>query len=688
MHSEYLQPLLDWIAQHQTWAGLAVFLLSISESLLIVGLFVPGTIVMFGIGTLVATGSLELWETLGWATLGAIVGDGISYWIGYYYKDRLRGMWPLRRYPGLVTRGEAFFLRHGGKSVLFGRFVGPVRPVIPTIAGMMGMSPARFTVVNVASAVTWAPAYLLPGIIFGASLGLASEVATRLAVLVVGLLAGVWLTVWGVRRLFLVLQPRAEVLLSRLLAWSRAHPVLGGVTAAVIDPDHPEAKGLVIMAGILALASWAFLWTVDHVVSGNPLAYLDSSVAHIMQGLRTPWADQFMVLLSGLGDASVVLLVVLAILSWLAWERRWFAVAHWAAAVAFAALLPLVLQVTLEVPRPAAIYDTLDILGFPSGHAAMSMIMYGFLSVLVARELPGPQRWLPYATGGLIIIAVSLSHLYLGARSLSDVVGGLTLGLAWVALLGIAYVRHQPPGLSVRGMLITTLAALVVGGGWYISRHYDQDMQRYAPRYAIRTLEAQAWWTHEWQTLPARRIDLGGRLEQPLTVQWAGTIENLRGHLQAQGWRAPAPLSAAGTLSWLTPNPALAQLPVLPQAHDGRHEALLLVRATAAKDRQLVLRLWPSDTTLSRLLPGQEVPLWAGTVTWQHLAHPLPLFTVPFTENEFDSPLRALQPFLTSITWRLAQRPSVQNAHWNGAVVLMYPQGNKPQQPAAAGNRP
>ncbi|MBI2779346.1 MAG: LssY C-terminal domain-containing protein [Gammaproteobacteria bacterium] len=682
MHSEYLQPLLDWIAQHQTWAGLAVFLLSISESLLIVGLFVPGTIVMFGIGTLVATGSLELWETLGWATLGAIVGDGVSYWIGYYYKDRLRGMWPLRRYPGLVARGETFFLRHGGKSVLFGRFVGPVRPVIPTIAGMMGMSPMRFTVVNVASAVTWAPAYLLPGIIFGASLGLASEVASRLAVLVVGLLVGVWLTVWGMRRLFLALQPRAGVLLARLLAWSRAHPVLGGVTAAVIDPDHPEAKGLVIMAGILALASWAFLWTVGHVVSGNPLTYLDSSVAHIMQGLRTPWADQFMVLLSGLGDASAVLLLVLMILLWLAWQRRWFAAAHWVAAVAFAALLPLILQVTLEVPRPGATYNTLMTLGFPGGHAAMSMIMYGFLSVLVARELPGPQRWLPYATGGLVIIAVSLSHLYLGARSLSDVVGGLTLGLAWIALLGIAYVRHQPPGLSVRGMLLTTLAALVVGGGWYISRHYDQDMQRYAPRYAIRTLDTQTWWAHEWQTLPARRIDLGGGLEQPLTVQWAGTIENLRRHLQAQGWHAPAPISAAGMLNWLTPNPILAQLPVLPQAHDGRHEALLLVHTTTAKDRQLVLRLWPSDTTLDQALPGQEVPLWVGTVTWQHLAHPLPLFTVPFSENEFNGPLHELQPFLTGITWRLAQRPSVQNAHWNGDVVLIS------QQPLVAGNRP
>lgn len=677
MYSSYLQPLLDWVAQHQTWAGIAVFLLSVSESLLIVGLFVPGTIVMFGIGALVATGSLGWWETVGWAVLGAVVGDGVSYWIGHYYKDRLRGMWPLTRYPGLVTRGEEFFIRHGGKSVLFGRFVGPVRPIIPTIAGMMGMSPARFTVVNVASAVIWAPAYLFPGVVFGASLGLASEVATRLAVLVVGLLLGLWLTVWLVRRIYVVLHPRATAMLSRALAWGRAHPRLGGVTAALVDPDHPEAKGLVIMAGILVLAAWAFFWTVDHVVSGNPLVYLDSSVAHFTQGLRTPWADGLMVLLSGLGDASVALALVLAVLAWLAWQRRWLAAGHWLAAVAFAAMLPLILQVTLHVPRPEAIYDTLLTLGFPSGHAAVSMVVYGFLSVLIARELPGAQRWLPYAGAGLLIAATALSQIYLGARSASDVLGGLTLGLAWVAALGIAYVRHRSPSVSVRGVSFAALAALLLAGGWHVSRHYEENLERYAPRYAVHTMDAHAWWTAQWQALPARRIDLAGELEQPLTVQWAGGIEVLRVQLQAQGWRVPQPLSAAGALRWLTPKPALAELPVLPQAHDGRHEALLLVRPAAVKDRQLVLRLWPSDTRLT----NPDSPLWVGTVTWLHLGHPLPLFTTPMTENEFSAPLREFQPFLNGVTLRVTQRPEAQNARWNGEVVLMSQQPIMTREP-------
>ncbi|WP_197910446.1 DedA family protein [Desulfosarcina ovata] len=65
--------------------------------------------------------------------------------------------------------GAAFFKRHGSKSVLFGRFVGPVRPVIPVVAGMLGMQPRQFFIVNVLLAVGWALAYVLPGVFFGTS---------------------------------------------------------------------------------------------------------------------------------------------------------------------------------------------------------------------------------------------------------------------------------------------------------------------------------------------------------------------------------------------------------------------------------------------------------------------------------------------------------------------------------------
>jgi undecaprenyl-diphosphatase len=142
----------------------AIFLVSFSESLALVGLLMPGTVIMFGVGAVVATGSLGLSPVLLLAMAGAVAGDGVSYWLGHRYKERLVNLWPFSRYPEMLNKGEAFFHRHGGKSILFGRFVGPGRPVIPVVAGMLGMGPAHFAVVNVLSAVGWALVYILPGV--------------------------------------------------------------------------------------------------------------------------------------------------------------------------------------------------------------------------------------------------------------------------------------------------------------------------------------------------------------------------------------------------------------------------------------------------------------------------------------------------------------------------------------------
>ncbi len=84
-----LTGLMEWIQAHPNWAGLFVLVVSALESFLVVGLFVPGTVVMFGIGAMIAAGSMELLPTLLWAAIGAVIGDGTSYFIGRFYHQRL-----------------------------------------------------------------------------------------------------------------------------------------------------------------------------------------------------------------------------------------------------------------------------------------------------------------------------------------------------------------------------------------------------------------------------------------------------------------------------------------------------------------------------------------------------------------------------------------------------------------------
>ncbi|WP_348771468.1 DedA family protein [Azospirillum sp. SYSU D00513] len=155
--------LAGFIEAHADWAEAIVFLVAFAEGLTLVGLVIPGIVVLTAAGGLAAAGVLDFWTILLAITAGAILGDAASYWLGRRYGERLFQLWPFSRRPGLRGRGEAFFEKHGGKSVFLARFLGPLRAVVPTTAGMMGMPHRQFQVFNVLSAVIWAPLLMSPG---------------------------------------------------------------------------------------------------------------------------------------------------------------------------------------------------------------------------------------------------------------------------------------------------------------------------------------------------------------------------------------------------------------------------------------------------------------------------------------------------------------------------------------------
>ncbi|MFN2308959.1 MAG: VTT domain-containing protein [Gammaproteobacteria bacterium] len=656
MLADLFNALLAWIQQNPTWAYLGVFLISAGESLAIVGLFLPGVAIMFGIGALVAAGALELWPTLGWAAAGAVLGDGASFWIGRHFHQRLRVIWPFRRYPALLNRGVDFFHRHGGKSVVLARFLGPVRPILPAVAGMLDMPPRRFFIVNLLSALLWAPAYILPGVVFGASVGLAAEVAGRLAVLVLVLVAVVWFGLWLVGVVYRYLQPRADFALTRMLAWGGQHPLLQPLVAAVLDPEHPEARGLAALIALLALASLALAW-----LFGGWLTGLDLFLHTALQDLRTPVADRVLVFISALGDSALLFGVLGAGCVWLWLRGRWNAALHWLATGLSVLLLTRLLKFSVAAPRPQALYEGISAYSFPSGHASLSMAVYGFLAVLIARELSLPQRWVPYTGAALLIIPIGFSRLYLGAHWLSDVLAGTGLGLTAVALFGIAYRRHPARPLGWPMLALVSLTTLATLGGWRLQQHFAADLDRYAVPHEVRELDAGHWWSQEWRRLPAYRHDLRDRNRQPLNLYYAGEPARLRAVLGSRGWQTPTPLSLAHALQWLTPQPDITALPVLPQVHDGQHDALRLQYLTP-DGRLYLLRLWPTGRQLQ---PGATA-LWVGSVT-ESVLHRQRLFAYRVTGEVDAAVFATLRADLASACATQTQ----QRDGMPGAVLLV-----------------
>jgi len=636
---DFIRQLIDWIGSHPHWAGAIIALVAFSESLALVGLVVPGALMMFAAGALIAGGALDFWSIFLWAVAGAILGDGLSYWLGHHYRNRIAEFWPFRRHPELLGRGEAFFHRHGGKSILLGRFIGPVRPVIPVVAGMLDMPPVRFYVTNVLSALGWAPAYLLPGMAFGASLVLAGAVAGRLAMLVALVVVAGWLLVVAIRRIYIYTSARAGRWAMVVAQWTHAHPRLAWLLGDLLEPGRPPSRALVFWLLLLIGGTWLFLGVLEDVVTLDPLVQADKAFYHLFQSMRGPLGDRLMVILSELGDRMVVTAVTLFVAFWLVWRRAWHDLLYWLSAVIFGMLAVAAFKATLQIPRPVDLYSGVDVYSFPSGHATMSMVVYGFAAVLCAGELPPRWRTLPYITAALLIAGIALSRLYLGAHWLSDVAGGLALGLAGVALLAIARQRHPRRRL---GFALAPAVAIVflLTGTWHVSTRLGNDLNRYAVREPVNVISREAWWTDGWQRLPAYRLDLEGEYEQPLNIQWAGDLTEIRKSLAAHGWHDPVPLNLRSALRYLLPSPTLADLPLLPQLHDGRYESLLMVRESDGADgKLLVLYLW---STRVRLDPGRT-SVWTGTLAWLSLRR-LPLLAFPVTADDYDQAVAISKP--------------------------------------------
>lgn len=161
------QTILAWLQQHQAWASPLVFALAFGESLALISLLLPATAILLGAGGLIGAAGLSFWPIWTAAVAGAVLGDAVSYWIAYHFQDAVGRIWPLSRHPDLLPRGHAFFQRFGFGSVFLGRFFGPLRSVMPLVAGICGMPQLPFQLANVGSALIWATLVLAPGA-FGA----------------------------------------------------------------------------------------------------------------------------------------------------------------------------------------------------------------------------------------------------------------------------------------------------------------------------------------------------------------------------------------------------------------------------------------------------------------------------------------------------------------------------------------
>ncbi len=651
MDTGWTQDLLNWLSANPGWAGFWIFVLSFVESLAFVGILVPGIIILFGIGALISFGAIELLPVWVLGSTGALAGDMVSYAIGHRYRDHLAESWPFTHFPRMLERGRGYFQAHGAKSVAIGRFIGPLRPVIPITAGMMGMSPRRFLMVAVPSSIAWTPAYLLPGILFGASLEVATEYAGRMALLLTIALVVLWLAWWTIWTVYELLASRSARWLRHFIRWLRRHPVFRRLAGPLLDPSQPEVLSILMMGLLLVVFFWGMVMLLFlSPFSAHPQS-IDRAVQMYALALRNHVADPLMVALAQLSRLGVLIPTSVAVLLWLFGAGRKKAALHWLVAMGGGVVLQLLLGWTLRATPMFSLAGNVTLYD-PSAALTLVTVALGYFAVMTAGELRRRRRKWPYLITGLLLTVLVLARLYLGLDWFSGALMGVALGLFWTFVVGIAYRQRAVRTFSGMTASFIFFGMLALTFAWQVDQNLDEDLAALKLPLPQREILADSWWADDWQTLPRERARLTSVAARDFNFQFAGSPDRLAQLLAVHGWLLAEPANWRWLVLSMNPDPTELTLPPLGKDYLGYADTLLLHRLGGDPLQQETIRIWDSGV---RLKPsGQAVYL--GQVASEVLVQRLGIYSYWSARPVTEEALRRLDVETQGLQTRWADK--------------------------------
>ena len=435
-----------------------VFLIAFAESLAFVGILVPGSLLMYLVGFISSQGYLNIVTLIWFAAAGAILGDGLSYFLGTKGKNFFHNE---NRFLKLshIERGEEFFRKHGPKSVFLGRFVGPLRPIIPFIAGLSRMDMKIFFLWNISSAFLWAVMHLLVGYFFGGAISIIETWTTRAGLLIVSIAGGLallWLLL-KVSRPFFGFLKSFYIFVSARFASSRVainftqkNPALVGFINGRFNSERFSGLPLSLLSVGFIYILFLFFGSVQNTLSSGAIALSDKRIADLLFSFRDLELVRFFTWVTLLAKWQIVVaLAVAATLITRLWRKEFYIPALWAM-LAISELFSYLGGVAFFRERPESSFYFNTGSSFPSGYSVLAVAFYGFIVYVLARHSKNWGRKTNIIfLGAAIIFGIGFGALYLGESFLSDVWGGSLLGILCL-MFGVSFAEFLTPHLLSR----------------------------------------------------------------------------------------------------------------------------------------------------------------------------------------------------------------------------------------------
>lgn len=434
--------------EHSSLLGyLIIFLIFFLESVAFIGLVIPGTVFLVLAGFLASRNVLDL-RTLLWLIFaGAIFGDLLSFYLGrkgkkLFKKDNLIFK------SFYVEKGEDFFRRHGNKSIIIGRFIGPIRPLVSFVSGLCRVNKNKFFLLNLLSALLWVATYFAVGYFFGQAFQAIEFFSTRISFFLIAII--IFFFVLYLIKIFIVKKGTAMALFFKSIFSSIKEAILSNEDVKKMIDNYPNlfrflkrrfdrrkftGMPLTILLIAFAYIFFLFIGVIEDVLSSDLIVQSDMRVVSLLRIFRHPFLVKIFLWITMLGKFKVIIIfaLVFSIILWI-WRKRFYIIPFWIT-ISGSALFSFLGKLAFKRPRPEGGFYIESSFSFPSGHATMAAAFYFFLIYFFWKSFKSLRAKINLSfLAFIIVILVGFSRLYLGVHYLSDVWAGFLLGILWLII--------------------------------------------------------------------------------------------------------------------------------------------------------------------------------------------------------------------------------------------------------------
>ena len=451
-----LDVVTQWVA-HYGFVIVAAFLFLESA-----GVPAPGETALITAAALAGRGTLSIVAVIIAGCVGTVAGGHAGYWLGAREGRSLvtrYGRWVFLT-PERMHRTEQVFARHGGKTIFLGRFVAFMRSFAGIFAGIVGMPLRTFAIYNAAGGIVWVSTFSAVGFAFGRNLPRLVRYVGRVS-LIVAILVAVVVGVIFVWRWFE--RNRSKVVASldesyarartspRMSQWRGRHPRAWRYMSGNFARGEYLAIHLLVGFLVSLTVIGIFATITEGLVDTSPLTRFDVTIAGRLEQSAAASALRLFRVLSSLGGRGAMTLFLIAGALYYAVKRKGLELSGWCAAFIGGSILDASLRfVVRRSELPFADVVLIDWgTGLVSGKALGVLLGYGmmayWLSTLVRRAL---TRSVISVLAVAMIVAITISRLFLGQQYISDTSAGLAAGLVWLAacVTGVEIARQRKWG--------------------------------------------------------------------------------------------------------------------------------------------------------------------------------------------------------------------------------------------------